>query len=175
MEKNKELNNMEKETMIMKTQAILNIVKAIKQIKEKATCTNKAKYENSIKKLENDIEKIKRLKKSSYEDWKLEKISREEFINYAKDYELRIENFNNEINIYKNKLETSLKDIKEEEYWIDHFRKNKKVKSLTREIIEDLIDTIYVQEGGNITIKFRYEDEYKRILDSIKNEMEVEK
>ena len=26
--------------------------------------------------------------------------------------------------------------------------------------IEELIDTIYIHEGGNITIKFKYQDEY---------------
>ena len=65
-----------------------------------------------------------------------------------------------------------MKDIKEEEYWIEHFRRNKKVKNLSREVIEELIDCIYVHEGGNITIKFKYQDEYERVLNGINNEME---
>ena len=67
----------------------------------------------------------------------------------------------------------SLKDLKEEEYWIEHFRRNKRVKNLSREVIEDLIDCIYVHEGGNITIKFKYQDEYERVLNEIKNEEEA--
>ena len=122
---------------------------------------------------DNDIDKIKRLKKVAYEDWKLERISKEEFINYSNDYEKSIENLNNEIKVYENKIESSLRDIKEDEYWIEHFRRNKKIKSLSREVIEELIDCIYVHEGGNITIKFKYQDEYERALKSIENEMEV--
>ena len=126
-----------------------------------------------ILKLNNDIDKIKRLKKVAYEDWKLERISKEEFINYSNDYEKSIENLNNEIKVYENKIESSLRDIKEDEYWIEHFRRNKKIKSLSREVIEELIYCIYVHEGGNITIKFKYQDEYERALKSIENEMEV--
>ena len=103
---------------------------------------------------------------------KLKKITKDEFLNYSKDYEQRIDNYSNEIKIYNSKIEASLKDIKEEEYWIEHFRRNKKVKSLSREVIEDLIDCIYVHEGGDITIRFKYQDEYERVLNEIKNETE---
>ena len=75
--------------------------------------------------------------------------------------------------IKANKIEISLKDIKEDEYWIEHFRRNKKIKSLTREVIEDLIECIYVHEGGNLTIKFKYQDEYERLVNAVNNELEV--
>ena len=76
-------------------------------------------------------------------------------------------------NVYERKIEISLKDIKEDEYWIEHFRRNKKIKSLTREVIEDLIECIYVHEGGNLTIKFKYQDEYERLVNAVNNELEV--
>ncbi len=151
----------------------LNIEKTINKIKDNNKTTNKDEYEKQILKLNNDIDKIKRLKKVAYEDWKLERISKEEFINYSNDYEKSIENLNNEIKVYENKIEASLRDIKEDEYWIEHFRRNKKIKSLSREVIEELIDCIYIHEGGNITIKFKYQDEYERALKSIENEKEV--
>ena len=53
-----------------------------------------------------------------------------------------------------------------------YFRRNKKFNSLSREVIEDLIDCIYVHEGGDITIRFKYQDEYERVLNEIKNETE---
>lgn len=52
-------------------------------------------------------------------------------------------------------------------------RRNKKVKALNREVIDELIDCIYVHEGGNVTIRFKYQDEYERVLRSINKEMEV--
>ena len=171
--KTSELDSMVIEAILMQIKSVLNIEKTINKIKENSKTTNKDEYEKQILKLNNDIYKIKRLKKVAYEDWKLERISKEEFINYSNDYEKSIENLNNEIKVYENKIESSLRDIKEDEYWIEHFRRNKKIKSLSREVIEELIDCIYVHEGGNITIKFKYQDEYERALKSIENEMEV--
>ena len=171
--KTSELDSMVIEAILMQIKSVLNIEKTINKIKDNNKTTNKDEYEKQILKLNNDIDKIKRLKKVAYEDWKLERISKEEFINYSNDYEKSIENLNNEIKVYENKIESSLRDIKEDEYWIEHFRRNKKIKSLSREVIEELIDCIYIHEGGNITIKFKYQDEYERALKSIENEKEV--
>ena len=161
------------ESIIMQIKLVLNIEKTIKKVKDKNNSSNKSEYEYKINKLINDIEKLKKLKKISYEDWKLEKITKDDFLNYSKDYEESINNFNNEIKIYQEKIEDSLKDLKDEEHWIEHFRRNKKVKALNREVIDELIDCIYVHEGGNVTIRFKYQDEYERVLRSINKEMEV--
>lgn len=167
-----DLDSMVIESIIMQIKAVLNIEKTVKQMRDTNTITNKKEFEDKIEKLKEDIEKIKKLKRLSYENWKLEKITKEEFIISSNDYESKIEKFNSEIKKYEELVENSLKDIKEEEYWIEHFRRNKKVKNLSREVIEELIDCIYVHEGGNITIKFKYQDEYERVLNGINNEME---
>jgi hypothetical protein len=159
------------ESLIMQIKSVLNIEKTIKQMRDSNVITNKKEFEDKIEKLKSDIEKLKKLKRKSYEDWKLAKIKKDEFILSSKDYEDKIEKCNLQIKDYEERIKSSLKDIKEE-YWIEHFRRNKKVKNLTREVIEELIDCIYVHEGGNITIKFKYQDEYERVLNEINNETE---
>lgn len=52
--------------------------------------------------------------------------------------------------------------------WIEHFTKYKNVNSLSRELIDSLIDNIYVYEDEKIKIKFKYEDEYNYLIDFIK-------
>ena len=37
----------------------------------------------------------------------------------------------------------------------------------------ELVDCIYVQENGNITIKFKFEDEFKRCLEYIEYNKDV--
>ena len=32
------------------------------------------------------------------------------------------------------------KEIKEEQYWIEHFRRNKKIKALSKDVIDELIE-----------------------------------
>ena len=168
-----DLNHLVLKTILMQVKLVLDVEKAITKLKNNGMEYElKQNYNYNINKLLNDIEKLKKLKKKAYEDWKLNNITKEEYQTYAKDYEERIQNCNNEINALKNVFNESVKELKKDNYWIEHFRRNKKIKSLTREVINELIDTIYVHEGGNITIKFKYQDEYKHALEFVKSKEE---
>lgn len=97
-----------------------------------------------------------------------EDITREEYIEYKQKYENDIERLNQNIErleIEKKKYESQNKDQNE---WIEKFREQKGITELSRDIIIELIDCIYVKENGNIVIKFKFEDEFKRILEYIK-------
>ena len=130
-------------------------------------------YKNNIYKLSNDIDKLKKLKKASYEDWKLKKISKEEYLNYSKDYEERIKIFSNDIKALENVYTENIKNTKKDDYWIEHFRRNQKVKSLSKDVINELIDLITVNENGNVTIIFKYQDEYEKALEFIQGKEEL--
>ncbi len=52
---------------------------------------------------------------------------------------------------------------------IEKFREQKGISELSRDIMMELIDCIYVKENGDITIKFKFEDEFKRCLEYIEN------
>ena len=51
--------------------------------------------------------------------------------------------------------------------------KYKNINSLSRELIDNLIDNIYIYEGNKIRIKFKYEDEYNYLLDFIKRRKSI--
>ena len=57
--------------------------------------------------------------------------------------------------------------------WIENLKKKKNITKLTREIVIELIDCIYVHEGGDITIKFKFTDEYERMLEYIQMNEEL--
>jgi len=163
-----DLNNQVLETILHQVKMVLNLEKTINKLKQDGIGSNyEQQYFNSVKKLNNDIDKLKRLKKLSYEDWKFQKISKEEFLMYSKDYDNRIESCNNEIRALENVYLENIKNFKKDDYWIEHFRRNKKVKALNKDVINELIECIYVYEGGNITIKFKYQDEYEKAIEFI--------
>lgn len=58
---------------------------------------------------------------------------------------------------------------KKDDYWIEHFRRNKKIKILTKDILDELIENIYVHNEENITIKFKYQDEYQTAINLLRN------
>lgn len=53
--------------------------------------------------------------------------------------------------------------------WMEYFEKYKNVNSLSRELIDGLIDEIYVYEDKKIKVKFKYEDEYNYLIQFIKS------
>ena len=53
--------------------------------------------------------------------------------------------------------------------WMEYFEKYKNVISLSRELIDGLIDEIYVYEDKKINVKFKYEDEYNYLIQFIKS------
>ena len=96
-----DLDNMVIESIIMQVKAVLNIEKTIKQMKKENAITNKKEYEDNVIKLQENLEKIKKMKRLSYENWKLNKITKEEFLSSSNDYENKIEKCKSDIyNLY---------------------------------------------------------------------------
>lgn len=170
--KTSDLNEIVLKSIVFQVRLVIDLDKAIEKIKK--NCTEEQmekKYLNDLKKMNNDIDKYKKLKKSTYEDWKFKKITREEYINYAKDYDERIKTIEREIEAIKNLYVDKVNELKKDDYWINHFKRNKKIKTLSREVINEIIDVIYVHENGNVTIKFKYQDEFEKALEFVNKEM----
>ena len=120
-----------------------------------------------LKKLEQKIEKQKKLKKMAYEDWKLGNISEDEYKEYSISYTESIGKMQENIQHIQEELEKFNKNDNNS-IWIDKFTKYKNITELSKEVVDELIDDIYVHEGKEITIKFKYEDEYQKAIDYIK-------
>ena len=168
------LDSMILENIVMHVKMVMSMEKVLNKIKNSSENKRlEEEYKNNIFKLSNDIDKLKKLKKSSYEDWKLKKISKEEYLDYSKDYDERIKIFSNDIKALENVYTENIKNTKKDDYWIEHFRRNQKVKSLSKDVINELIDLITVNEDGNVTIIFKYQDEYEKALEFIQGKEEL--
>ena len=64
----------------------------------------------------------------------------------------------------------NIKMIKRNDYRINHYIRNKKIKKLSREVIKELIDVIYITADGNVDIHFKYNNEYKELVTYLENE-----
>ena len=153
---------------------LINTEEIIKRIND--SCfrnTKNENIENMIIAKQNDISKISNFKRNLYEDWKNEDITRKEYLEYKHKYEddidrlkINIERLKNEKKKYESQKVSSNK-------WIQRFKRQKNITKLSRDIVLELIECIYVHENGNITIKFRFEDEFKRCLEYIENNKNV--
>ena len=122
---------------------------------------------------QNEISKISNFKMRLYEDWKNEDITREEYIEYKQKYENDIERLKQNIERLQNENEKYEKQNVSGNEWIQKFKEQKGITELSRDIMMELIDCIYVHENGDITIKFKFEDEFKRIQEYMENNKSI--
>jgi len=164
------LDNTVLEVIILQVKMVLNLEKALNKLQtEKANDTFGKEYEKNIKNINNKIDEIKSLKKQAYEEWKFQKITKDEFLIISKEYETNLESISNQKEVMEKMYFENLNNQKKDDYWIEHFRRNKKIRILTKDILDELIETIYVHNDENITIKFKYQDEYQSAINLLRN------
>lgn len=110
----------------------------------------------------------RKIRKETYEDWKLGIISEKEYNEYTQEYGKKIRQNENYIEENYKELQ-NLEKMSSSGEWMEYFEKYKNVNSLSRELIDGLIDEIYVYEDKKIKVKFKYEDEYNYLIQFIKS------
>ena len=148
--------------LIVDFEKTLNDIKQISNIDYRIETMN-----DRIKRLNQKLEKQKQLRKMTYEDWKLGNISEDEYKEYSESYTNSINQIQENIENIKEELSKFEKND-DNIVWINKFTKYKNITKLSKEVVDELIDDIYVHEGKEITIKFKYEDEYKKAIEYIK-------
>ena len=136
----------------------LNIDKLSKEI---SYTNNSSDLKIKIEKIDNEINKRRKIRQKYYEDWKLNIITKEEYLEYINSEEKTINILTERYNKYKDQL----KDEESIDNKIELFSKineYKDIKVLNKQIIDDLVDDIYVKDG-NVEICFKYQDEYKKL------------
>ena len=167
------LENLEKavlQAINLHIDLLINIDDITKEINQSAYQNTKSKnIGNVIAMRQKDISKFSNFKRTLYEDWKNGDITREEYLEYKQKYEKNIEKLNNNIVNLQKEKEKIEKQNNIENDWIERFKKQKKLTELSRDIIVELINSIYIHDNGDIIIEFKFKDEFKQYLNYIKN------
>ncbi len=144
---------------------LINLEEIIKQIND-SNFQNKdyENIENRISAKKDKLSKILNFKRNIYEDWKNEDITKEEYLEYKQKYENDIERLKQNIEELKNEKQIEDMQNKAQNEWIQQFIKKKGITELSRDIMMELIDYIYVKENGDIIIKFKFKDDINNIL-----------
>ena len=143
-----------------------NMINKINQSEKRNLCNNN--LERMINAKQKELEKYKKMKKSVYEDWKLGEITREEYVEYKNIYDRDIQNAEKNLEYLESEKEKYREQILGDNTWIESLKCKKNISEISRDVVIELIDCIYVHEGGDITIKFKFADEYERMLEYIK-------
>lgn len=153
--------------------SVANMQKVISRINEtNIVKLKKINFGREIASRKRMITNKTNLKRGLYEDWKTDALTRNDYINMKKAYDDEIQQLEESID----KLhieEQAIKDIETENIeWINRFIKQLEVKELSRELLKALVDKIYIDQNKNINIIFRYQDEYSRIIDYVKDHID---
>ena len=114
-----------------------------------------------------ELEKLKGMIIDLYPDWKSGIISKEEYFTLKEQLTEKITSLEKALENLKRTNEEFKNGITEDNDFISHFKKFGKIDTLTRAMVVELIDKIYVHEGGRITISFKFTDAYEKALEYI--------
>ena len=131
-------------------------------IKEANRINRKFNSDNNIKNMicskEKEIDKAIQYKRKLYEDWKNDYITKEEYIDYKRKYDNDIEKNRKYIDELRKVLKKDFESDCKDKY-LNDFKREKGFSKLSRNIITELIDSIYVHENSKVTIKFNFAKE----------------
>ena len=146
---------------------LININKILEEIEKIEYTNNESEnIERIIITKKKEINKISNFKRTLYEDWKNNYITRNEYLEYKYKYECDMENLNKNIERLENEKKKYEVSNNSHNEWIEEIRKQKGIVELSRDIIIELIDCIYIKENKDIIIKFNFKDEFKKYLNS---------
>lgn len=102
-----------------------------------------------------------------YPDWKSGVITMDE-------YQMLKERLNERLGIVDEKIASLNKSaekfkngITDENDFVSHFKKYGNIESLTRPLLTELVQEIFVHEGGDIEVVFKFQDAYAQVVEYI--------
>ena len=125
------------------------------------------RLEELIASKERELAKISRYKQSLYQDWKDGEITQQDYRDMKADYErqtIALTDVLARLNAERAELANG---VKSEHPALVAFTKHQNIDQLSWELLVELIDHIKVYENGNISVRFKFADEFRRITEYI--------
>lgn len=128
-----------------------------------------SRLNHGLTKAEKELAQITDAIDSLYVDLKTGIITQPEYVRLKPKLSARQEELQDIICNIKAEMQIMEQGIGDDDPYLMSFLEHKNIESLTRGILVELIDTIYVHENGGLTIEFNFADQFKRIVDFIEN------
>ena len=116
---------------------------------------------------EKELAKITRYKQSLYQDWKDGEITKQDYRSMKADYERQVAALSDVLERLTAERAELANGVDNEHPALVAFMKYQNIDKLTREALIDLVDHIKVYENGNISVKCKFADEFRKIAEYI--------
>ena len=125
-------------------------------------------YETQITKIEEEIEKYKKLKLRLYEDLSDGVITKKEYMEFRNQYTDLIDDREAALERVRRESQSAQAGGKAERAWVSLFREYENLEELNRRVLMSLVDKILVFENHAVEVVFRYGDEFKGAYSFVK-------
>ena len=167
--KSSDLDKMVLEAIQLQVKLVIELDKSLKKLYFKRNNSSyESEYRDNIRLIDYKLDNLKIKKRQSYEDWKFGIITKTEFLKLSKEIDDKEKSLNESRKLYESTYQENVKRIRKYDYWIEHYKRNRRIKKITKEVLDELIKIIYVNSDGNISIVFRYQDEFTELLNYLK-------
>lgn len=116
-----------------------------------------------------ELEKVTKVLDDLYMDWKSGDITRDQYRRMKVRFEEQSQQLQETIAHIQGKCEILAQGIDTENPYLTAFLKHRNIDSLSRGLLVELVNAIYVHEDKSIEIEFNYADQYRRIAEYIEN------
>lgn len=157
-------------SMIMELESLLQVIKDHK-------CENSIiiRLNKEIKCCEMERDSAVKFQNDLYVDLKNEILTREQYLHFKQEYTDKIRALDERLESLKKELtNSSLENITKPSYF-ENLKKYANITTLTRDVILEFVDMIYVYNDGGVRVKFHFQDEFKRALQILEGYVDKEK
>ena len=152
-------------TVLTFLQTMIDLAVEYDKVMEQVSNHSKSRQTDSaLKALAAQIKEREKCQKALldlYPDWKADLITKEEYLMLKANLTEKIAGLEERIATLEASQNTAAVQPNE---FAEHFRQYKNIDRLTRPLLVELIESIYVHEGNRITIKVKFFDELEKIL-----------
>ncbi len=118
---------------------------------------------------EKELIKLTAIKDSLYTDWKNGDLTKDDYRRLKAKYDEQVAALEKTIETLKKEQQMMSEGISSENPYLQTFLSYGAMKELDRSAVVDLVDTVFVHEGGEVEIKFNFRDQHKLIMDFIES------
>ena len=130
-------------------------------------------YEAQIAKLEEEIDRCRKMKLRIYEDLSDGVITKKEYADFRNQYTAMLEDKSASLERVKRERKDAEITGDTERAWVTLFRQYENIEELTRRALMAMVDKVLVYEKHGVEVSFKYGDEYLRARDFISKNAEL--
>lgn len=172
----KELENTVLTILQSEIKLVLNMERALSQIKELAWEHREiTRLDKAIEVKMAEAEKCRTMKVSIYEDLQEGLISQEEFLQMKEGYSQQISEIEQDIGKLKKERAMIQEGVADRSGWLSQFRKYQNLPSLSRAAVVNLVDQIQLYPDKKIRVVLRYQDQLADMMEFLRGQDTAER